>query len=380
MTLVDTRSSLEAACHELAGAPSVYVDTEFESSQRGTQLCLIQVTRNGEKIWLVDALRLTALEPLADAIGSATTQWVLHAGQQDLPLLLSRFRMARPPRLFDTQIAWALLGVEHSVSLAYLQYKLLGLRSSKPHQADDWVRRPLPASQLTYAAGDVAYLPALHRELARRATEQGRLSIIEQASLEALCPEPEPPAPLALESFRNAWQLDRHGQAALKFLIGWYNGLDARGRDFAPEPKTLLAIASRLPETREELGRIKGVRRGFAEQHGEHLAGAIMRATAAADAGDFQSIEPPPYATLAEVRIEGWLAAARADLAATLGVAPELAFPGRLMRRLRDGLLAGKTITELTTAIEGWRAELLGKPLAAFAARNPPPAVAAAAA
>ena len=179
MILVDTRAALEGACQELAGATTVYLDTEFESSQRGTQLCLIQISR-GEKIWLIDAVRLAAVEPLAQALGAPDQQWVLHAGQQDVRLLLSRLRMERPPRLFDTQIAWALLGPEHSVSLAYLQYRLLGLRSSKPHQADDWLRRPMSDSQLEYAASDVAHLPALHRELLLRAHAHERETIIER--------------------------------------------------------------------------------------------------------------------------------------------------------------------------------------------------------
>ena len=151
-----------------------------------------------------------------------------------------------------------------------------------------------------------------------------------KASLEALRPEPEPAPKLSIDSFRNAWQLDPHGQAALRFLIKWYNHLDAKARDQAPETKTLLSIASRLPASREELGRIKGVRRGWAEEHGEHLTGALMRATAEASAEDFVPIEPLPYATVHEIRVEGWLALARAELSVELSVAPELAFPGRV--------------------------------------------------
>jgi ribonuclease D len=375
MLLVDTSAALEAACRELTGAATVYLDTEFESSRQGTQLCLLQITR-GDKIWLIDAVRLSALEPLAGALGAETQQWVLHAGQQDLPLLLSRLRLQRPPRLFDTQIAWALLGPENSVSLAYLQYRLLGLRSSKPHQADDWLRRPMSASQLEYAASDVAHLPALHQELLRRASAHAREPIIEQASLEALWPESEPAPVLSLDSFRNAWQLDRQGQAALRFLIKWYNELDASARDQAPEAKTLLSIASRLPETREELARIKGVRRGWAEEYGERLAGALMRATAAATASDFVPIEPAPYATVQEVRVDGWLALARAEVSVELAVAPELAFPGRVQRRLREAILGGKPANELVQSLSGWRSALLAGPLEKFAARTPPPAAA----
>ena len=157
--------------------------------------------------------------------------------------------------MFDTQVAWALLGAEYSVSLSYLQYRLLGIRTGKAHQADDWKRRPLPASQLAYAAADIVHLPELRRLLGERTAELGREQMVIEASRETVWPEPEPPMPLSLESFRNAWQLEEKNQAALRALIEWFNALDARQRSRAPEPKTLLSIAARLPENVADLGR-----------------------------------------------------------------------------------------------------------------------------
>jgi ribonuclease D len=369
MQLVDTRPALEAAAAALSGAKTLYLDTEFESSREGTTLCLLQLSR-GDEAYLFDALRLTALEPLARVLGAADTTWVVHAGQQDVPLLAERLSLAAPPRVFDTQVAWALLGPEWSVSLAYLVYRVLGIRTGKSHQADDWRRRPLPPAQLAYAAGDIEHLPALHAELAKRADELGRADAVLEASAEIVWPERDAPGELSLDAFRNAWQLDPHGQAALRWLASWYNALDARSRRQAPEPKTLFSIASRLPETGAELARIKGVPKRWAAEQGNRIAGELMRATARADAADFVPIEPPPYATFEEIELDGFLAHARAQICVEVGVAPELAFPGRILKRMKQAIETSGDRAAGAAALTGFRSALLAEPYRAFCARE----------
>ncbi|RYE84629.1 MAG: ribonuclease D, partial [Myxococcales bacterium] len=196
-TLVDSPPAL-AHCIEVLErrpSPSVYLDTEFDPQRDRTTLCLLQLS-DGEQVFLVDPLRLD-LMPLAGVLGAPGAEWVLHAGRQDVPLVCDALGLATPPRVFDTQVAWALLGPEASVALAYLEFRLLGLRGDKGHQADDWRRRPLPPTQLAYAARDVAHLPALRRLLGERLAAVGRAELAVAASREAVWPEPEgDPAPL----------------------------------------------------------------------------------------------------------------------------------------------------------------------------------------
>lgn len=370
MQLVDSHSALESACRALAGAPRLYVDTEFESSREGKLLSLVQVTA-GEDTYLFDAIRLRALEPLAAVMEHA--EWVLHAGSQDVELLVDKLRLGEPPAIFDTQVAWALQGPEYSVSLAYLSFKLLGLRPGKAHQADDWKRRPLPDSQLAYAASDVEHLPEMHRLLLERTQALGRAEVVHDASRESVWPDQEPPLLLSLASFRNAWQLDSMSQAALRRLVAWYNELPEQERRFAPEPKTLLAIAGRLPESGADLARIKGVPRRFAADHGNHLAGIVMRATAEARAADFVPIDPPPYATFEEIRLDGWLAGARAAISEELSIAPELAFPGRVLRPVRELMLREGSAAAALDALVGWRGTVLAHAWSRYGKTHPPP-------
>ena len=368
MKLIASPSELPDLSQALRGAGTLFLDTEFESNRSGIELCLLQVS-TGSQIFLIDAIALRDLTPLADAFQQSSL-WVLHAGQQDVMLLGDRLKLKTRPRVFDTQIAWSLATVEHSVSLAYAQFRALGLRATKAHQADDWVRRPLPASQLAYAAADVEHLPELYAFLNQRVTALGRADLVPIASAESVWTEAAPATVLSLDSFRNAWQLDHRGQAALRYLIQWFNGLPERERESAPENKTLLSLAGRLPRSVDDLQRIKGVPRSWSRELSQNLVTGLTQAAEGADATGFVPIDPPAYATKRELRVDGWLAAARAEVCVSLEVAPELALPSRIMKGLRVHAL-GHGTARLGDALEGWRKTLLSEPLSEFAAAFP---------
>ena len=368
MKLIATVNELSELARALADLPALFLDTEFESNRSGTELCLLQIA-TGSQIYLVDAIALRDLTPLAGAFQNSPL-WVLHAGQQDVTLLGDRLNLQARPRVFDTQIAWSLSTVEHSVSLAYAQFRALGLRGTKAHQADDWVRRPLPPSQLAYAASDVEHLPELYSFLSERVTALGRADLVPIASAESVWTEAAPATLLSLDSFRNAWQLDHRGQAALRYLIQWFNDLPEREREQAPENKTLLSLASRLPRSVDDLQRIKGVPRSWSRELSQSLVSGLTRAAEAADGTNFVPIDPPAYATKLELRVDGFLAAARAEVCVRLEVAPELALPSRIMKGLRAHALHSGT-SQLGDALDGWRKALLAEPLARFASDFP---------
>ena len=371
--LIQRADQLEDCLDELEQFSTFYLDTEFESSKRGTSLCLIQV-RADKKNYLIDPQANLPLRDLGAVLGAKDTEWVLHAGLQDVELLSNALDIPLPDYLFDTQIAWALMTAEPSVSLAYLQFKVEGLRTSKAHQADDWVRRPLPASQLSYAASDVEYLPAIPTALKAQAKELGRLPFIYKASADSLDPVREPPAPLVLSSFRNAWQLAPQKQAALLALISWYNSQPLETRKNLPDNKVLLSVASRLPERQSDLDRIKGVGRSMSQQYGREIIELMHEAARNADEREFQLLDPPAYATFEEIRLEGWLTQMRTQLSIELQFAPEYVLPGRLTKRMKAAALS-QGLEGVFESLVGWRQSLLKEPIAEFAERVPFPEI-----
>jgi len=355
--LVTTSAQLSEAAARLAGAPRYFLDTEFEFAGPVKKLCLIQVSRGSGEIYLIDTIALSALEPLAAALSRPEAEWVVHAGNQDVALLRECLHVKECPRLFDTQVAWGLLSAEYPVSLAYLLYKILGLRSAKNEQAGPWLPRPLTQEQLDYAAGDVEHLPALREWLAERLGTLNREGILAEATLETILPEPV--EPLSLAEFRNAWQLDAPGQAVLRHLIEWWNGLPAGERMEAPQPKTFLSLAKLLPETGADLAKIRGIFFPWARRHGDSFTGKLMRVSAAAGGEGFVALEPPPYNTFERILAGGWIRKAAAEVAAELGLAPELAFPERLVRSMIEAVEEKKTRAAAADVLTGWRERLL---------------------
>lgn len=371
MLLIRTPESLQRMAAELSGAEHVYLDTEFDAGRDGTRLSLVQLSR-GAEVYLVDALELSDLRPLQAVLAPAGPTWVLHAGQQDVALLTARLGLERPRRVFDTQVAWGLVTVEYSASLSYLKYRLLGVRGEKAYQADDWSRRPLPEAQLAYAAEDVVHLPALYRALLAKAAELGRSDAVLEASLESLGTTAEPQPPLSLDAFRNAWQLEREGQAVLRHLVDWYNGLTPAERAGAPDVKGIFSLASRRPKNLDELGGMRAVPRKTVALHGRALLSGIQSAIATAHRREFVSIEPPPYGSVPDLLAQGFLEAIRADVCARLSIAPEIALPSRLMRRMRDTAVSEGSLEAAVGCLAGWRAALLGAEIVRSAGRFGP--------
>jgi len=363
--LIENDAQLHWLAAELGNTGVYYLDTEFDSRASGTTLCLIQL-REQDEVYLIDSLALRDLSLLSDKLGDPRSTWVLHGGHQDVPLLRRSLGLAGVPSVFDTQIAWALSSPEPAASLSYLSFKLLGVRSSKHHQSDDWSRRPLTHSQLAYAAHDVEALPQLHAILSQRLADLGRERIARVACQEFLCEAVADWEPLALESFRTAWQLEPVGQRALSELIEWYNSMSTAERVRAPDAKLLWPLANRLPKSVDTLRQVRGLPRNLSPDHQQRIL-SIMRNAARADNSSMPVLLPPPYATFERLQLDAWLEYVRCVACAKVQVAKELAVGGPRLRRLRETVakagLAAFNSEELLESIGEWRFELLGEAL-----------------
>jgi ribonuclease D len=358
------------------GHDSLYcLDTEFDSRASRVTLCLIQLVANDE-IYIIDTLALRDLQPLTEHLGNPNCTWIFHGGHQDVPLLRRALGLSQLPRLFDTQIVWGLSSPEPATSFAYLNYRLLGIRGSKQHQTDDWMRRPLTHSQIDYAAHDVETLPRLYQLLSQRVTDLGRHRQATDACQEILGGAQACWEPLTLESYRNAWQLQPAGQRALSDLIDWYNALTPHDRDSAPESKLLWSMANRLPKSVEALHQVRGLPRTLTPAHQQRIL-SIMREAERSGSRQPALLEPPPYATYERLQLDAWLEYVRCAACAKAQVSKELVLGGHRLRRLKDsvaklGLDAFQPET-LAEILGNWQFELLGDALVWASKRIEPP-------
>jgi ribonuclease D len=360
--LADTPAALAHALERLNGLNTVGIDVERADWDRYFRAAaLIQVGGDG-RVALVDPLALgaPALAPLAAFLAGRAC--VLHAMENDLGPLGTLG--IDPPDLEDTSIAAAVLGLP--LGLEYLLRELLGVElvgDKAAMQRANWEARPLTADMLTYAAGDVADLPALWRALWQRLEQAGRTSWYQQ-ELEAVRSQPPVEERRAWTRTKGIGRLDPLARARLRSLWEAREGL-ARSSDTAPSriasDKLLVDLAVRPPSNTGELTR-RGLRRAAVREWGS----ALLRAVTLADNGEgglAQRPDGPPRLRTPDDRDRAkvdLLRVLRTERAAELGIDPGVLCPSRVL--LGAVLADPATPEELERALglRPWQWEQLG--------------------
>lgn len=352
--LVESPRALAALCSELASVERYGIDTEFHLERSYfPQAALIQVAWD-DQVALVDPLAVDAT-PLADVWQGPATA-VVHAVGQDLAVL-EQTCGAVPSRIFDTQVAAGFLGMS-TPSLAKLVEKLLGMSLPKADRLTDWLRRPLTADQLVYAAGDVDHLLALHDVMVVRLQELGRL-----AWAEAECADVLRAPRRSLVPEQSWWRMRDHRQlrgaarGVAQEVSAWREREAARRnvpRRMVLTDLALAAIAQRPPGDRRQLQEIRGMdSRHLASGASDAILDAVRRGQCLAP-GDLQL---PP-----DVREER---ANPAVVALAAGVVRQVAEENQF----DAGLLATRAdVADLVAGVpgpldRGWRRTLVGDPL-----------------
>ncbi|GGJ77990.1 3'-5' exonuclease [Pilimelia anulata] len=275
-----------------AGIGPVALDAERASGYRYSQRAyLVQLRREGAGTALIDPMGVPDLAGLDAAIADA--EWVLHAASQDLPCLADLG--LRPRRLFDTELAARIAGLER-VGLASLTENLLGYSLEKHHSAADWSTRPLPESWLVYAALDVELLVDLRDALAENLREQGKQEWAAEEFAAVVRWGGQPPKP-RVEQWRRTSGVHRlRGPRAQARVRAMWTARDdlARRRDTAPgrvlPDAALVAAAEADPADERALLAIPG----FNGRATRRLAKVWLDALAEARALPDSALPGPP--------------------------------------------------------------------------------------
>jgi ribonuclease D len=343
--VVSTPAALAEVVEAFGAATGpVAVDAERASGYRyGQRTYLVQLRREGAGTALIDPIAVPDLSALSEAL--VGVEWVLHAASQDLPGLAEQGM--RPSRVFDTELAARLLGMER-VGLAAVVADTLGLGLAKEHSAVDWSTRPLPTEWLRYAVLDVEVLVEVREVLAERLALAGKAEWAAQ-EFEAVRTAP-PPAPRT-DPWRRVSGLHQVRDARRLAVVRelWATrDRNARERDISPgrvlPDAAIVAAAQAMPRSVPELTALpqfsgKGTRR-----RATLWQAAIDRGRALPDdelpslRGPKSDAPPPPRAWAdRDPAAAARLAAARdvvADLSARWTVPAENLLQPDLLRRL----------------------------------------------
>ncbi|HET8819703.1 MAG TPA: ribonuclease D [Xanthomonadaceae bacterium] len=207
----------------LAGArpARIGLDTEFIRERTyWPVLALVQIAV-GEEILLVDPTAPGMAAALAPLLGDESVTKVMHSAGEDL-VALKRACGVLPVPLFDTQVAATLAGIGGGMGYQKLVEHVTGVALAKGETRSDWLRRPLSASQLDYAADDVRHLFALHDALEPELRHLDRLPwhAADCARMLASASDDEGDRWPHL-ALRGAQYLDAPGQARLLRLLRW---------------------------------------------------------------------------------------------------------------------------------------------------------------
>ncbi len=353
-TLVTDAARLESLIDEVVVEEFYAVDTEFHTERTyWPKLALIQLGW-ADKVALVDPLAVDPA-PLARLFTGPGTA-VAHAAGQDLDILRTACGVA-PTGIFDTQIAAGFLGMS-TPSLARLVDQVLGIVLPKSDQLSDWLLRPLPDSQLAYAAGDVVHLLAIRTAMVAQLEERGRLDWALQECALALPGQRRDVVP------EQAWwkvgdvrKLSGRARGVAQEVTAWRErraASDDRPRRSVLSDLAILTIAQRPPRTRPELEKLRGV-------EGRHLGkGAADEILAAVERGRSLAAE--------DLRLPPEVDEARASQAAVAvcaglvrQIAEELQFDQGLLATRAD--ITQLVLGEPSRLDQGWRGDIAGGPI-----------------
>lgn len=357
--LITTSEALAALCARLRAEPFVTVDTEFMRERTyWPELCVVQLG-GAQEVAVIDALAEGLdLAPLGELFADPAVTKVFHAARQDVEICILRF--GAPPRpLFDTQVAAMVAGFGDQASYDSLVRGLAGASIDKAHRFSDWAARPLSPAQINYAAADVTHLRRVYTALVERLTEEGRLSWVAEEMAELTDPATYRQDP------ETAWERlkprsnNRRFLAALRAAAAWREREAQRvniPRQRLVRDETLLEIAATGPTTAAELGRARGISKGFAD--GKTGAGLLAALATARELPESALPEPSrdnrqgPPASPALIALLKVLLAAKAE---EHHVAPRLIASSEELERLAT------EDEPQVPALHGWRQQVFGQ-------------------
>jgi ribonuclease D len=363
-SLITTTRQLQDLVEHMRSAGCFALDTEFVSEDSFEPvLCLIQVATR-ERLALIDPMAIRDLQPFWDVVCDPAMEVVMHAAGEDLRICLIKTGRL-PRRVFDVQMAAALVGFSYPLSLVNLVGQVLDVSIGGGETRTDWRRRPLSTAQLEYAIDDVRYLLELRDCFVAALQELGRTAWAEEEFEDFV-------DGIARRADEERWrrlpglnQLGRRGMEMARQLSLWREDearLQNRPLRQVMRDDLLVAIAKRQPTNRKGLEALRDFNRpGLLSRSDEILrvlqwAREVPEESLPEPAARVE--EPPGLSTISNL-----LSAALAQCCAQNQIAGSLVANVADVKQLIRWHLDGRPAGVCPTLQQGWRAGLCGRML-----------------
>jgi ribonuclease D len=349
---------LKELAHILAAEPIIAVDTESNSLfAYREQVCLIQFSTRAAD-YLVDPLAMADVSALEAIFADPGIIKTFHAAEYDLICMKRDFGFSFN-NLFDTMIAARIVG-RKEVGLGSLLEEEFGIKVDKRYQRANWGQRPLPDYLLEYAQQDTHHLIPLKERLEEQLEEKGLRALAEEdfrrvAEVEA-GPENGKPACWRV----NGVHLLSPQQAAVLQELCKYRDEMARSMNRplfkVMGDETLIALASALPASMEELKALPGMTNHQVGRHGKALLQAVGKGLKATPVHPPRSTRPDERYLARMEALKQW----RKEKARELKVESDIILPRDLLHELaarnpRDEKALGECLAGVP-----WRREQYG--------------------
>jgi ribonuclease D len=372
-------ATLNTLCEEWCNERFLAVDTEFErTSTFYARIGLLQIA-DSKSCYLIDPLTIEDWSAFKRLLSTPSCTFVMHSCSEDLSLLQT-FLGCLPVSLFDTQLAAAFLGIGFSISYQGLVEQMLGVEVAKDETRSDWIRRPLSAKQIHYAAADVRYLLQIREMLSEKIESKGMtnwlLAECEQQLLIAKALEEEAQWHEYYTGVSNAWRLDVHGLQALQQLCVWREQKARqrnKPRSWIVKDNDLLNLCAAVSDairddglTQEHIGNVEGVDSRFLSRNASELYRLLSDPSSKTDVDPSLLNKPLSAPLRKKLKLSKQVANSKAE---ELGMSPELL--GRkkfLVELLRSFEREGEL--QWSGEFAGWRRELLEAELTAIIAKS----------
>ncbi len=355
--LITETDALAALCARLAGQEFVTVDTEFMRERTYfPELCVIQLGGEDD-VAVIDAQAPGLdLAPLGTLLANPAVTKVFHACRQDVEIFLLKFGVVPTP-IFDTQVAAMVAGFGDQVGYDTLVSALAGGVIDKAHRFSDWQARPLSQAQISYAAADVTWLRLVYQALRERLNRDGRLAWVAEEMGQLAEPgtyRADPEAAWRRLKLRGS---NRRQLALVQAIAAWREREAARiniPRQRVIKDEQIPELAALAPATPDDLTRVRGLTKGFAEGKSGLSLLAVIAAAKAMPEADLPSVPNAQDAVRPSPALVALLKVLLAERANTHHVAARLIASADDIDRL-----AGDDSADLP-CLTGWRAAVFG--------------------